>query len=118
MSSHFQLKDLLELITPTCEKGIGELITSPDSKDLIAGVGVRPVSIWPDDRGYFFEVIRVGHGLASQFPKDSAQVSAALSYPGTIKAFHYHRFQTDFWAPAQGMFQVALVDLRKHSPSF
>ena len=109
---------LLELSTPACEKGIGRVILAPDSKDLIADVRIQPQSIWPDDRGYFLEVIRIGQGLAAQFPKDTTQVSAALSYPGTIKAFHFHRRQTDCWAPVQGMFQVALVDLRKSSPTY
>ena len=45
-------------------------------------------------------------------------MSAALSYPGTIKAFHFHRRQTDCWVPVGGMLQVALVDLRKQSPTF
>ena len=60
----------------------------------------------------------MGEGLAADFPSASTQVSAALSYPGTIKAFHYHLVQTDLWVPCQGMLQVALVDLRDGSPSF
>ncbi len=51
-------------------------------------------------------------GLAAQFVPETTQVSAALSYPGTIKAFHFHKHQTDLWVPRMGMFQVALVDLR------
>jgi len=108
----------LDIATPECEKGLGQVILAPDSKDLIPGVRIHPYPLWPDDRGHFLEVLRVGHGLAAEFPKDSTQVSAALSYPGTIKAFHFHRHQTDCWVPVQGMFQVALVDLRKQSPSF
>jgi len=104
--------------TPSCEKGIGKVILAPDSKDLIDGVRAQPYPLWPDDRGYFLEVARIGHGLVGEFPKDSTQVSAALSYPGTIKAFHFHRHQTDCWVPVRGMFQVALVDLRKKSPTF
>ena len=56
--------------------------------------------------------------MAVRFPAASTQVSAALSYPGTIKAFHYHMFQTDLWVPCRGMLQVALVDLRDGSPTF
>jgi dTDP-4-dehydrorhamnose 3,5-epimerase len=41
-----------------------------------------------------------------------------LTYPGAIKAFHFHREQTDVWAPAAGMFQVGLVDLRPDSPTY
>ena len=106
------------LAIPECSKGIGTVIQSPGSTDLIRGVAVSPFPLWPDDRGYFLEVIRLGSGLASGFPASSTQVSTALSYPGTVKAFHYHLHQTDFWVPAAGMLQVALVDLRTDSPTF
>ena len=103
---------------PRCEKGIGSVISAPDSPQLIAGVDIRPYALWPDDRGYFLEVLRFGQGLASSYPAGSTQVSAALSYPGTIKAFHYHQHQTDVWVPSSGMLQVALVDLRTESATF
>ena len=103
---------------PKCAAGIGDVILAPDSPKLIAGVRIAPYPLWPDDRGYFLEVIRIGQGVAGYFDPATTQVSAALSYPGTIKAFHFHLEQTDFWVPAQGMFQVALVDLRPDSPTF
>jgi dTDP-4-dehydrorhamnose 3,5-epimerase len=108
----------LQISIPSCEKGIGSIIRAADSADLIPGVQVHPYDLWPDDRGYFLEILRMRQGPARDFPPESTQVSAALSYPGTIKAFHYHRQQTDLWAPAAGMFQVALVDLRPDSPAF
>lgn len=101
-----------------CEKGIGAVILDPASPKLIDGVKVVPVALWPDDRGYFLEVARMRQGLAADFPPETTQVSAALSYPGSIKAFHFHRHQTDLWVPAKGMFQVVLVDFRKDSPSY
>lgn len=79
---------------------------------------MQPFDVWPDDRGYFLEVTRVKQGLAADFAPAETQVSAALSYPGTIKAFHFHRRQTDLWVPAQGMFQVVLVDLRPESATY
>lgn len=103
---------------PQCEPGIGSIILSPDASALIEGVVVQPYSLWPDDRGYFLEVLRLGNGLASRFDPATTQVSAACNYPGIIKAFHYHLEQTDFWVPMQGMLQVALVDLRPESPTF
>src|SRR5436190_14541660 len=106
------------LAVPQCDKGIGDVILSPESPKLIEGVKVAAFPLWPDDRGYFLEVLRVGNGLAADYDPATTQVSAALSYPGTIKAFHYHLEQTDFWVAAMGMFQVALVDLRKDSPTF
>ena len=118
MSAPVHEHTALELETPSCEKGIGKVIVAPDSKDWISGVRAQPYTAWPDDRGYFLEVVRMGQGLTESFPKDTTQVSAALSYPGTIKAFHFHRRQTDVWVPVAGMLQVALVDLRKDSPTF
>ena len=107
-----------ELATPACEKGIGKVIVAPDSKDLIAGVRIHPYPVWPDDRGYFLEDRAHRTRLPAGFPKETTQISAALSYPGTIKAFHFHRHQTDCWVPLDGMLQVCLVDLRADSPTF
>jgi dTDP-4-dehydrorhamnose 3,5-epimerase len=103
---------------PKCEKGIGDIILSPDSPKLIAGVLCAPFALWPDDRGYFLEVQRIGVGMAAHFPKETTQISAAINYPGIIKAFHFHRHQTDCWTPANGMFQVVLIDLRPESATF
>ncbi len=109
---------LVQIATPECEAGIGRIIRTPESADLIAGVRVKAYDVWPDDRGYFLEVQRLGQGLAADFPAETTQISAALSYPATIKAFHFHLHQTDLWVPAQGVFQVALVDLRPDSPTY
>ena len=114
----FASSGALELAYPVCDKGIGSLITSPSSADLIDGVRIEPLALWPDDRGYFLEVQRIGRGLAAHFPPETTQTSMALNYPGIIKAFHYHLHQTDCWTPAAGMFQVALVDLRVGSRTF
>ncbi len=100
---------------PDCEKGLGQVVVSPDSEHLIRDVRVQPFPLWPDDRGFFLEVARIGVGLVKAFPAESTQVSTALSYPGTIKAFHYHLKQTDYWVPVAGMFQMVLVDLRPGS---
>ena len=108
----------LELAVPVCPKGIGSIILNPQSPDLIDGIRIQPLSIYPDDRGYFLEVQRIGVGLAAGFPPATSQVSAASNYAGSIKAFHYHLHQTDCWTPVKGLLQVVLVDLRLHSPTF
>jgi dTDP-4-dehydrorhamnose 3,5-epimerase len=118
MSAIGVMADMPVIQIPSVEKGIGKIILSPDSAELIEGVRVSPFALWPDDRGYFLEVLRAGKGLVEGYPRETLQVSAALSYPGTIKAFHFHRFQTDLWVPAQGMFQVGLVDLRSESRTY
>ena len=108
----------IRMAIPSCEPGIGRVITRPGAADLIEAVVLEPAVVWPDDRGYFFEVARLGRGLPADFPLDTTQVSATFSYPGTIKAFHYHQHQFDCWVPSTGLLQVALVDLRVESPTF
>jgi dTDP-4-dehydrorhamnose 3,5-epimerase len=108
----------MNLVVPECAKGIGSVILSPESPDLIAGVKVQPFPIYPDDRGCFLEIQRIGKGLAAAFPPQTTQISAAQNYPGIVKAFHYHLLQHDCWCPVAGMLQVALVDLRVGSPSY
>ncbi len=108
----------LQLAVPACEKGLGAVIGAPDSAELIAGVRLAPLALYPDDRGYFLEIQRLGRGLAADFPPATTQISAAMNYPGAIKAFHYHLGQTDCWTPVKGLLQVALVDLRLGSPTF
>jgi dTDP-4-dehydrorhamnose 3,5-epimerase len=103
------------------EKTIGKIIAKPDSIDLIEGVKIEPLEIYPDDRGFFMELARLGKGLATQMVPQGdrqIQVSFALSYPGTIKAIHYHSQQTDLWVPISGMVQIVLYDLRRHAKTF
>ena len=109
-------------------RGLGKIIDLPQSKHLIDGVQVMALRLHPDDRGFFEEIFRWGQGLARDLgslgsnnklgSNGSLQVSAALSYSGTVKAIHYHLHQTDLWTPLLGQFQVFLYDLRIKSPTF
>ena len=103
---------------PQCQKGLGAVITAPDSQHLLDGVRVAPVAVWPDDRGHFVEIQRIGYGLAADFPAATTQVSATFTHPGIVKAFHYHLQQSDCWTVVKGMLQIVLADLRKDSPTF
>jgi len=103
------------------EKTLGKVISKPESPDLIEGVKIEPLQVYPDDRGFFTELARLGKGLAAKMVPDAVckiQVSLTLTYPGTIKAIHYHSEQTDLWAPISGMVQVFLYDLRRNSSTF
>jgi dTDP-4-dehydrorhamnose 3,5-epimerase len=103
------------------EKTLGKIIAKPDSPDLIDGVRIEPLQVYPDDRGFFTELARLGKGLAAGMVPDGTrniQVSFTLTYPGTIKAIHYHSQQTDLWAPVSGMLQIFLCDLRRQSKTF
>jgi dTDP-4-dehydrorhamnose 3,5-epimerase len=56
----------LELAVPDCTPGIGDVILSSGSANLIKGVRIEPFAIWPDDRGYFLEIARLGLGMVQQ----------------------------------------------------
>jgi hypothetical protein len=80
------------------EKSLGKIIAKSDSTDLIDGVRIEPLQIYPDDHGFFTEIARLGRGLATDMVPDKArkiQISLTLTYPNTIKAIHYHSEQTD-----------------------
>jgi dTDP-4-dehydrorhamnose 3,5-epimerase len=109
------------VIVPHPGPGIGDLITGSQSARLIPGVEAEPFVLWPDERGCFAELFRFGEpGIARDFipcGDSRIQVSITDSYPGVIKAIHYHFEQTDLWVPVGGMLQVMLCDLRETSPS-
>lgn len=77
----------------------------------IEGVKVKHLVKHCDDRGFFAEVLRNDEELLPKF----GQISWSTSYPGVIKAFHYHEKQDDIWFFPCGNAQVVLYDLRKDS---
>jgi len=102
-------------------KSLGSVIVSPKSSELIQGLQIEELKVFADDRGFFTELARLGARIAEKMlpgGESRIQVSATLTYPGTIKAIHYHFEQTDLWAPISGMFQVFLYDLRRDSITF
>jgi dTDP-4-dehydrorhamnose 3,5-epimerase len=114
--------DLELAIKRRAKKDLGKIINHAQSPDLIDGVLIEPLEIHADDRGFFAELARLGEaGLTDRLAADGrrrVQVSTTLSYPGTIKAIHYHYEQTDLWIPVSGMLQVFLNDLRRSSRTF
>lgn len=81
---------------------------------MIEGVKVKTLVKYPDDRGFFAEILRDDDGLLTRF----GQASISKTYPGVIKAFHYHQFQDDLWFFPVGNAQVVLHDLRHDSPTY
>ncbi|MFC0271918.1 dTDP-4-dehydrorhamnose 3,5-epimerase family protein [Metabacillus herbersteinensis] len=80
---------------------------------MIDGVKIKRLTKHCDDRGYFTELVRDDDGLLSRF----GQAAMSFSYPGVIKAFHYHEKQDDLWFFPSGNAQVVLYDLREDSPT-
>src|SRR5919199_5110950 len=77
---------------------------------VIEGVVIKELVTHPDERGFFREIIRETDGFFEHF----GQWSHSLMYAGTVKAWHHHRFQTDWWY-CIGSLKVALYDLRESS---
>ena len=80
---------------------------------MIYGVKVKKLNIICDDRGFLTEVLKFGEETF----RNIKQTTYTETYPGVIKAFHYHKKQTDIWFVVKGMAQVVLYDLRKTSPT-
>ena len=59
------------------------------------------------------EILRDDDELLKRF----GQASLSKSYPGVIKAFHYHKRQDDIWFFPVGNAQVVLHDMREDSPT-
>ena len=99
-------------------KGIGSVIRSPDSPELIDGVRVQPLSLWPDDRGYFLEVQRIGQGLAAAFPPEHYAGLGRLELSRNHQGVPLSPLSDRLLDAGQGLLQVALADLRPGSPTF
>ena len=78
---------------------------------MIKGVQVKKIKRFCDDRGFFSEIFKED----DPFFKEIKQTSYTETYPGVIKAFHYHEKQDDIWFVSTGMAQVVLYDLREDS---
>ncbi|BBB91620.1 MAG TPA: dTDP-4-dehydrorhamnose 3,5-epimerase family protein [Methylomusa anaerophila] len=80
---------------------------------MIQGVEIKKLVRHSDDRGFFMEILRDDDKLLKNF----GQASLSKSYPGVIKAFHYHKKQDDIWFFPAGNAQVVLYDVREESPT-
>ncbi|HSV26638.1 MAG TPA: dTDP-4-dehydrorhamnose 3,5-epimerase family protein [Sedimentisphaerales bacterium] len=91
----------------------GEGIAVRGGARLIDGVAVRATKIMPDERGRLGEIMRADDPWFSKF----GQVYFTTTYPGVVKAWHYHRKQTDHFYVIRGTIKVALYDARQDSPT-
>lgn len=83
--------------------------------DIIAGVKFANLKVWADDRGHFLETFR-----KEWFPEQSwgvIQTNCSYSQTHVLRGLHYHLHQVDYWFAPQGTIRVALVDLRRSSPT-
>ncbi len=81
---------------------------------MIDGVVWKELSTFPDERGYFRELIRETDGF---FREGFGQWSVSFMHHGVAKAWHIHRIQTDWWYVASGVIKAVVHDLREQSPT-
>src|SRR5918996_4870742 len=89
----------------------GSTVTKPP---LIHGVKTKLLRVIPDERGYLMEILRADD--AELFTK-FGQVYVSATYPGVVKAWHYHKTQVDNFVCVAGMVKLVLVDTRPESPT-
>jgi len=80
---------------------------------MINGVKVKRLSPISDERGRVMEILRCDDEMFRKF----GQVYITTAYPGVVKAWHYHKKQTDSFTVLDGMVKMVLYDARKKSPT-
>ena len=80
---------------------------------MIDGVKVKKLKVIPDERGWLTEILRNDDGIFQKF----GQVYLSTAYPNVVKAWHYHKIQTDNFTCIKGTMKVALCDKRQYSPT-
>jgi dTDP-4-dehydrorhamnose 3,5-epimerase len=80
---------------------------------VIDGVSTQELRLIPDERGRLMEILRSDWPVFKKF----GQVYMTTNYPGVVKAWHYHKKQTDMVACVKGMVKLVLFDGREGSPT-
>jgi dTDP-4-dehydrorhamnose 3,5-epimerase len=80
---------------------------------MIEGVKIKQLKVIPDERGRLMEILRNDDELFEKF----GQAYVTVGYPGIVKAWHYHKKQTDYFCAIYGMMKVVLYDSREGSPT-
>jgi len=80
---------------------------------LIDGMEQKRLIPHADERGYLMELLRRDDPVFTRF----GQAYVSLSYPGVVRAWHYHQVQTDGICVVKGMAKVVAYDTRDDSPT-
>ncbi len=78
---------------------------------MIQGVTIKKLKYIPDERGRLMEILRSDDKIFKKF----GQLYITTNYPGVVKAWHYHRKQTDNICCLKGKIKIALYDARNNS---
>ncbi len=78
---------------------------------MIEGVRIKTLKVICDERGRLMEILRSDDELFTKF----GQVYMTTAYPGVVKAWHYHKYQTDNMSVVKGIMKIVLYDDREGS---
>ena len=84
----------------------------PSPPMRIDGVKTKRLRLIPDERGWLMEILRSDD---PEFFQKFGQAYVSATYPGAVKAWHYHKHQIDNFACIAGMVKLVLVDTREDS---
>ncbi len=80
----------------------------------IQGVKIKELKLLSDDRGQLMELLRSDDDLFKGF----GQCYLTMCNKDAVKAWHYHKEQTDNFVCISGKALVVLYDSREDSPTF
>lgn len=78
---------------------------------MIVDVKIKNLKVIPDERGWLMEILRKDDDIFEKF----GQVYLSTARKNVVKAWHYHKKQTDNFACICGMMKVVLYDDRDWS---
>ena len=81
---------------------------------MIEGVKVKKLKVIPDERGRLMEMLRSDDEIFEKF----GQAYMTTTYPNVVKAWHFHKEQSDNIICVCGMIKLVLYDQRDGSPTF
>jgi dTDP-4-dehydrorhamnose 3,5-epimerase len=93
----------------------------PFTKTPLPGLYIFEPSVYPDERGYFFESYNKKLFEANGIPNEFVQDNQSLSCYGVIRGLHYQRepyAQAKLVRVLEGRVLDVVVDLRAGSPGF
>lgn len=77
---------------------------------MLKGIRIKPIARFPDDRGFFCEVMR--RDWKDLFEEDViVQANFSFTYPDIVRAWHRHlRGQVDYFLALKGCIKIGAFD--------
>lgn len=78
---------------------------------MLAGLIVKPLKRFPDERGSFTEIFRKDMPDLLETGDEVVQANLSMSYPNIVRAWHKHeRGQVDYFVVVKGALKICAYD--------